>query len=146
MAFTIAPLSNTPLTRTKLPFGPFTVIPCTNGTSGKGLISNSSGSSDPTVYRSTVCISVDGIYIFVPSVAGVQAVESESLSPSADSTQAGTASVCSSISLIWAVKLSTALTTLPRFPGPDTLDRIVRLHIAGRCRFGDAIVAWARNE
>ena len=77
------------------------------------------------MYKSTVCNSVGGIYTFVPGFSRVQAVESKSLSLDADSTQAGTMSL-SSISLMWAVKLSTALTTLPHFPGSDIRGKVVR--------------------
>jgi hypothetical protein len=116
MAFTIVPLSKTPLMRTILPRGPFTAIPCTNGTSGSGFISNSSGSSDPTVYRSTSC----------NSFGEVHAVESKSLSPHGDSICTGTIFSFSSISSMRAVKLSTALTTLPRFPGSDIHGKVVQ--------------------
>src|SRR5882762_1377644 len=146
MAFTMAPLSNTPRTRTMFPPGPFRVTPCTKGTSGNGLISNSSGSSDPTVYRSTICISVDGIYIFAPGVVGVHTAESESMSPSGDSTLAGTVSLCSSISHIWAVKLSTALTTLAHFPGSDIRGKIVRVHTGRDDCHGGTMAVWAHTE
>ena len=125
IAFTMVPLLNTPQTCTIWPCSPFTVIPCMNGTSGSGLISSLSGSLDPTVYRSTICNPVGGIYTFVPGFSRVQAVESKSLSPDAHLMQAGTMSP-SSISLMWAVKLSTALMTLPRFPGSDIRGKVVQ--------------------
>src|SRR5882762_9292929 len=109
-----------PLTRTTLPRGPLTATLCTNGTSGNGSISNSSGSSDPTVYRSTIC----------DSAGRVHAVESKSLFPGADSTHAGIVSI-SSTSLMWAIKLSTALTALPHFPGPDIHGKVVQAAYRG---------------
>ena len=96
-----------------------------NGTVGSGLISGSSGSLDPRVYRSTICNSVGGIYSFVPRFYRVQAVESKFMSPDANSMQAGTMSI-SSISLMWAVKLSTALTTPPHFPESDIHGKVVQ--------------------
>jgi hypothetical protein len=146
MAFTMAPLSNTPWMRTIFPPGPFRVTPCTKGTSGNGLVSNLLGSSDPTVYRSTICISVDGIYIFPPSVARVHTAESESMSPSGNSMLAGTVSLCSSISDIWAVKLSTALTTLARFPGSDVCSKVVQVHTDRNNCHGGTMTVWAHTE
>ena len=114
--FTITLLSNMPLTRTTLPCGPSMVIPCMNGTLGNGLILHPSSSSDPTVYRSTIC----------NSFGGVHAVESKSLSLHDDSMCTGTVFSFSSISSMWAIKLSTALTTLPRFPGSDIPGKVVQ--------------------
>src|SRR5882762_3780575 len=104
-----------PLTRTTLPRGPLTATLCTNGTSGNGSISNSSGSSDPTVYRSTIC-----------NLAGrVHAVESKSLPLGANSMHAGTVSISSTL-LMWAVKLSPVLMALSCFPGPDIHGKVVQ--------------------
>ena len=122
MVFTITPLSNTPRMRTILPFVPFKAILCTKGTSGNGFISNSSVSSDPTVYRSMICVLVGALYISAP-VFGVQTVESESfLSPSGDSALAGTSSMCSSTVSMQAIEFSTVSMALPHFPGFGILD------------------------
>ena len=118
---------------TILPRGPFTAIPCTNGTSGSGFISNSSGSSDPTVYRSTS----------FNSFGAVHAVESKSLSLDADSMHAGTVSI-SSTSLMWAVKLSTALTAPPRFPGSGIHGKVVQAAYRGLLE--GTMVAWVCTE
>ena len=92
--FTIAPLSNTPLTCTTLPLGPFSVILCTKSTSGNGLILNLYGSSDPMVYRSMACNSVEGLYNSVSNAVQVHTAESKFVSLSGNSTLMGTFSSC----------------------------------------------------
>ena len=121
------------------------MIPCTKGTSGIGLILNLSGSSDPTVYRSMACISIEGLYNFVPNAVSVHTVESKFMSLSSDSTLMGTFSCCS-ILAVWVVGPSTALTTLPHFPGSDIHDKFAPSHTEGKsCSEGTRVV-WVCTE
>src|SRR5882762_7607521 len=88
-----------------LPLRPFKVTLCMKGTSGNGLISNSSGSSDPTVYRSRTCILVDGIYIGAPGVFGVHTAESRSMSPSGVILRNGFVLSCDFMYLVYVICL-----------------------------------------
>ena len=133
-------LSNTPLTHTMLPLGPFSVIPCMKGTSGNGLTLNSSGSYDPTVYRSMACILTGGLYNSALDAVRVHTVKSESLSLSGNSTLAGTFSSCFLISVMWVVRPPTASTTLPCFPGSDIHGKVVHARTEGKCCPGDTRV------
>jgi len=47
---------------------------------------------------------------------------------------------------MWAVKLPTVLTTLPRFPGSGIQGKIVRLHTECKGFPEDTMVVWAHTE
>jgi hypothetical protein len=47
---------------------------------------------------------------------------------------------------MWAVKLSTALTTLPRFPGSDILDMIAQVRTECMSCPEGTMAVWVRSE